>query len=711
MAYDEAQLFQALRNADAAGDFEAATQLAQLIQRNRASAPPADPRLQYAQAAMAANPARPESEVQRDLAMQELASEQGPVDAFLIGTGRGFYNIGRGIGLADPATDTENRAYAALERERPIATGAGQLVGESAPFVVPGAGAGAIGSTAARVAAMAGLGAAEGGIVARGRGAGIQDSLVSGAASGAVAGALELALPYVGRIAGQVVRRVTGQAPQGALIDAAGQPTAELADALAKSGLSMDDIGQAAMRELTAATPGTNPQQAARAALFATEGIPATRGNITKAFGQETAEARLAEAVADPAAAPFRAELLRQSEAFRGNLDDLVNRLGVPERTGESIKGALSGQRKLLSQQKGALYREASDLAKDSGGLPIIPDNIRAAIPDENALDDLAITAPGAVEALGKALNKYGIREAPEGYTGKVTPLTVENFESFRKLLNNIERSDQTGAASVAVGPIRSALDEEMDLLSDSVANPEILAKLRQARGIVREIKTEFSPQAMAGRLIELRRDGVTPTIEASQVSQRLFSKATPVEQLSKTMANLAKSGEAGQKAIGDLQASAVLRLMDEAFGASSRTIEGARTIGPGAFQKAIQKIGDDKLNVLFSGNKEALTRIRNLEKIAATIQPPAGAVPKGSASTMLDLVNRLALGKVPGLGPVVDLLSTVQASGRTRQEVARALNARPDVAQAAMAIDRDFPAIAAAIGIAGFSGQAAAEE
>ena len=158
MAYDEGRLVEALKNADAAGDFEAATKIAQIIQQNRAQ-PQADPRKAAAQAAMAQYPVNPQ-----EGAMRELAAEQGPIDAMLIGAGRGFYNIGRGLGIVDPASSTEEQAYAALQQQRPATTMAGEIVGESAPFVVPGLGAGKIAALAPRAAAMAGLGATQGAV-------------------------------------------------------------------------------------------------------------------------------------------------------------------------------------------------------------------------------------------------------------------------------------------------------------------------------------------------------------------------------------------------------------------------------------------------------------------------------------------------------------------------------------------------------------------
>ena len=226
----------------------------------------------------------------------------------------------------------------------------------------------------------------------------------------------------------------------------------------------------------------------------------------------------------------------------------------------------------------------------------------------------------------------------------------------------------------------------------------------------MREVKTEFSPQALAGRLIETKRDGVTEVVEASKVVPTLFSKATPVEQLKKTLGNLSKGGEKGKQAIGDLQAATIMSLMDKAYGATGRKIGETPIFGPAAFQKALKDIGEDKLNVLFSGNKEALSRLKNIESISKLIQPPNAAVPKGSASVNADLFKRLMASKVPFGQTFMDVVDAAKISGDTGRSVQQALNAKPELIKMAESINRDYPALAAAMGIAAI-GQASKDE
>lgn len=648
--------------------------------------------------------------VQRQYDLKE-AQEMGGITTFGASIGKGVMNVARGLGIADDASQREKERFAASEQQYPITTATGEVIGEAAPFAPLGVAAGAVPALGARVVASGALGAAEGGIAALGR-TGNAERAGEAAGIGAVLGAgIEAALPSLGRLGSAIFRRVSGRQPAGALFDAAGQPTPEMAEALQKAGVSLQDLQQAALDDLMRLPAGSSPEQAARIAQFAQEGIPYTRGDITQALPQQAMEARLAESASDPLAQPVRSMRVEQSEKFRGALDEMVSKLGVPERTGESIKDALSGRKALMSTEKRELYKSAMEQAEQVGGVPVIPDNIRAAIHDERTTRRIERLVPQQAGALDDLLIEFGIKNAPDGYKGAVDPLSLANFEDFRQAINAIERTDQTGTIKVLSGPIKQALDDEIGLAVDAAGHAmpaDLLATLQKARGVTRDIKTEFSPQAMAGRLIDVKRDGVTPVVEASTVSRRLLGPAGTVEDMKRTMQSLAKSGDKGKQAIGDLQATAIMDIMEAAFGATSRKIDGVPTLGPAAFQKALKKIGDPKLNILFSNNKDALSRLKNLGKIAGNIQAQAGATPKGSASVILDSLNKMGImgisSKIPGAGLLLDVVDTAAKNAGTKQAVKQALDAKPDRLKMAIQIDRNYPALAQALGIAGLA-------
>ena len=300
--------------------------------------------------------------------------------AGLISAGRGLTDLARGTGFADQESPGVKAQFEKLGEEFPVASVVGEVAGQTAPFLLPGAGLGAITKLTPRVAAALGLGVTEGGILANARGETLEDTIKSAGVGGLVASGLELAVPIVGRLGGAVLRRVTGKAPEGALLDEAGKPTQELLDGLDKAGIEFEDLTTRAIQELDASA-GAVPEQAARAANFQSVDVPASSGDITQRIGDQATEARLLENTVDPSAEKFRQLKLAQSNAFKRNFENIIAESGVPKESGEKVLAALEGREKLLKSEKGRLYREFAETSPEIQGVPIVTDAIAESLP------------------------------------------------------------------------------------------------------------------------------------------------------------------------------------------------------------------------------------------------------------------------------------------------------------------------------------------
>jgi len=651
--------------------------------------------------------------------IESINADMSSLDKFLVGAGRGLTNVARGVGLAEPEDAITREAFTQLADDN-LAAQAGEIIGEAAPFLAlaPLTGSGlavsaggralipAATGAASRIGGAIGLGTLEGGILTKGRGGNADETILGAGAGGAIAGTIEAVLPVLGRLGRKVFQRL-GRTPKGPLLTANGQPTAELQKALKDTGTSFDDLSNEAFALVN--KEGVDPSQAARAARFKSQGIPATAGDISQDFGQQATEQRILSQAGTTAGEPLRQAKLHQSEAFKTQVNDLVDSLGVPDEAGDTLKAALSGRKKLLKAEKNKLYKEVFDANPDIKAVPIQTNDIADAMPGIDDLDDLSITAPESVEKVRLALARFGIDGSEEGLELlekkglTAQPLTAGNFERFRKTINSIERADQTGAAKVMTGPIKSALDKEGDIIADAIEasgidGGQFIDALKEARGIVRQVKTEFSPQAITGRLIDVKRDGVTPVIEASKAVNELLKPGAPIENLQRTLSSLNKSGANGKKAIKDIQASVVLNALNDALKAPSRKTAGIETIGGIPFAKSLSKFGDDKLELLFKGNKKSLNRLMNLKQTALDITPTAGATPKGSAPVILDIMRRA--GSMPGLAAIRDAIEFVVNAGADERAVRKAMDAKPIFKKALRTLSSDFPAIASVIGV-----------
>lgn len=651
----------------------------------------------------------------RQQMLDELSAEIGPMDAAMISAGRGLTTIGRGLGLVEPESPDVTRAFENLEEKRPIATTAGEIVGQAAPFLAPGMAVGAIPGFFARIAASVGLGATEGGAIVRGEGGDFNETLLGAGAGGTIAGIAEAVFPVLGRLGRKIIQR-TGRSIDGPLLTKSGSPTPEFQRALKETGTSFDDLTQDAIDFVAAQRSGAPPEEVSRLARFKSLDMPATRGDVSQEFADQAIEQRLLSQAAAESGEPLRQLKLKQSETLKTRINELVDALGVSSEAGDTLKTALEGRKKLLRTEKNDLYRQVSDTAPEIANIPLLTGEIASAIPKPQELRRLSRLAGNQVDAVKDLMVEFGIDKSDEALEefaktgGEVTPLSVGNFEDFRQALNQIDRADTTGAASVVIGPIRNALDAEATMIDDalkasgnvSAMQDSTLDVLKQARDRVRTLKTEFSPQSITGRLIDVKRDGVTPVIEASKVTQQLLSPNAPIENLERTLKSLSKAGDKGKKAIGDLRASVVLNALEDSLKAPSRKTSGIETIGGNQFAKSLSKFGDDKLELLFKGDKKGLNRLKNLKQAALDISPSAAATPKGSASVILDLAKKA--GRLPGIAAVVDVAKFIITAGSDDRAVSEAMKNSPKLTRQITAIQNDFPQIAAALGIAGIA-------
>ncbi len=624
----------------------------------------------------------------------------------------GLGNILRGSGIRGDQPQAEQAREARLMEES-TAANIGEFIGEGTPFaaLAPiGGAAPAVGglARAGQVALQAGLGASEAAILARGRGSDIESIAAEGLTGGAIAGGIEALSPKLFKLAGRIARKLK----PGEVVEVVkdGAPIKELDDALKETGSKLSDLAPDEISALNIALEQelSLPQQI-RQQRFDELGIGATLGDVTQDTSQQAQEQMLLARSGDPGSEPFRQKKLLQSEEFEAATNKIVSQLGVSDRAGKTIKDALSGRKDLLRKQKNALYKRAAESAPEVVSTPIFTDDIENALPSVEDFEAFTDINPTNAQAIENILVRFGVIKDPtkvKRFTDAgrtITPLTLGSFEDLRKAINNIERSDISGQTSVITGPIKRTLDEEAGfidaaILESGVTDQGVVGTLKEARKRVIELKKEFSPQSVTGRLIDLKKDNETPVIEASKVVNELFRSQTASEQLSKTVKSLSGS-DLGKKALGDLRAAAVANALEKALNAESRKISGKKVISGIAFNDAFKKLGKEKLKILFKGDKEGLKMLNKLRKVGLDLSPSAIAIPKGSAPVNVDIMTRML--NVPGLSTAVDIGKAVKESGKSAATARKAIKAEPQkVAKAALEFKSRYPRILSALGI-----------
>lgn len=151
------------------------------------------------------NPAMAEQiEEVGDITLRPLGLDTGielgdTAAATLVGAGRGLTNIGRAVGLAEDEDEAAKRAIEGLKTQTGAVT-AGEILGESAPFLAVGGPLTGLAKTVGqRAIAGAALGATEGGLVTKGRGGSAKQIALGTLLGGVTGGLVPVASSGLGR--------------------------------------------------------------------------------------------------------------------------------------------------------------------------------------------------------------------------------------------------------------------------------------------------------------------------------------------------------------------------------------------------------------------------------------------------------------------------------------------------------------------------------
>lgn len=601
-----------------------------------------------------------------------------------VAAGRGLTEIGQGaanaLGIGSGGALPDD-GYSNLEAAYPVASTVGQAVGQAAPFLAGGLLS--TGSKLANIGIQGGIGALEGGLIASGTG---KDVAQAAGLGGAIAGGIEAVMPVIGGLIGKL--------GASRLIDASGNPSPQFLAELKAAGVEPTPSMMPYLADAVSKY-GKNVSlpSAEKAARFESMGIPYSQGDVAvgpSRFDQQFYEDRLSKMTEMPEAADFRDLKLAQSKGIIKNIEGLS--AGTPELAAENIKAALKSRKTSLKDAQRTLYNDLKvvqeSMGSDAGNLTDI------AMPDPKTVARIYQAVPSEVSKLDDVLIRFGINQNPDAaaaYAKKygtspmgadlgIQPLSLANFEDFRQAIKAIERSDQSGSIKVLTGDILNKADELLDSKLAGMESVQGIGELaKEARSVTRQIKTEFSPESITGKLIGVKRDGVTPLIENSAVMRNLLSagKEERSEVLERTVQSLSQAGDKGKQAIADLQAAYAARVLDDALNASSRTIDGERVVSGESLQKGLSKLSEKELSVLFQGDKKALESIKNIQKVAEDITPPANARSYGSSSTMIDLAKKLSsrASSIPGGGSVSLILenyaSAVEKAATRKKAIA----------------------------------------
>lgn len=595
------------------------------------------------------------AEVARRNIGTDVNEDIGALEAAAIGAGRGLTTIGRAVGLADPEDPAVTKAFKGLQEKHPISTTVGQVAGETAPFLIPGAGIGAIAGTGARVAATAALGAAEGGLITKGLGGDVEQQLTGGSVGGTVAGIAELVLPHVLRAGGALVRRVLGKEPAGAVIDAAGNPSAELTRALKESGQTFEDLTKDAAEEITG--KAIKPDQAARKAILETQGLTPTTAQITRDAGDFQAQQESAKLTGR-----VRTALEGQEAALTSRFDNAVLGTGGDAVTDISpVSEALVSKATVLDQEISDLYKTAREAApgKQNVKLSNLGKKLKDLAPSNRVTG-------GAIESIVGDLQAKGVLDDSMKVVGKID---VETAEDVRKLMNELF-DPQNGFRNGKLRELKDALDDDVFRASGGdVFKAGRKAKADFEKELARAKISKFDSRK-ANLVRDVLENKINPDAFANDV---VFSKKWRADDI-KQLKDYISTDEAGRAAFDDLRAETMEAIKAKSF-FGPEDAQGNQALSRDKLQKALQSIGTPKLKVLFTPDENKF--LRDMLAVAKLREPVRGtALGKGPSAQAIGALEE-KLNALPLIGRLISAIA-VDAQGRAVLKAAPELIEQP---------------------------------
>lgn len=457
----------------------------------------------------------------------------------------------------------------------------------------------------------------------------------------------------IGPVAGEAVADITGSPALGAGV--AALPTAivsalgirginkvspklkafsdDVVEVLQKQGIDPTDASPANVERIKNVIQEFTTEQQARIDAFKKVGIERpTRAQITRDktdFQRQQELSKKSGRVNDE----LEAQEATLSEAFDTAIKDTQGR---PVTSGSSVVDEVVGRSTKLDTKIGELYSKARRL---SGFEPDV-DLSRFASRVIDNLDSDGATG-GLFTAVKGELRRRGVIDNDGNILSKVD---VDTAEEIRKFINQQFDAKNTSFANSQGRMLKETLDDDVF----RSAGKDIFNEARKA-------KADFESELSAAKISKfdknnksLVRDILENKIDPDSLVDRITSsksyRATDLKQLRDYL----HQTDNGIKAFDDLRAQVLKSIKEKAF-AGPVDQAGVGALSRARLENLLNKIGDERLNVLFTVEERSL--LRNIMKVAKLREPVRGtALGKGpSAQAIASLGDRLANNSIIG--------------------------------------------------------------
>ncbi len=412
--------------------------------------------------------------------------------------------------------------------------------------------------------------------------------------------------------------------------------------------------------------------------------IKLTEGQKSRDFGQQRFERETAK---DPEMGePIRERFAEQNMKLQQNFDSFLDATGAEtadlRSAGQSVDKAL---RSRLARDK-AKYRSEYKAAREAGDMAD-PVDLQGVIKHLNDSADEVATAP-LLKTVRDLTVKLGIAKDENGvlvpvtenvrrpnYTGakqpapKVKQVDLNKAETFRQAIN---RNTNQDAPNIRQATILKGLVDEA---TEGKGGP----LYRKARQSYAKSKKDYENNGLVKNMLGLKRGSTDRGIALEDIVRRsVIEPSTSLDDVRNIRRLLQTEGPGGQQAWKDLQGATLNYMKDEALKNVARDQQGNAIISPAQLDRAIQKLDKNgKLDFVFG--KKGAEMLRTVNDVAKDVLvAPPGAVNTSNTASVLAGMMDLAISGAAGLpAPVMTSLRLATKSfkdAKTRARVRKAL-------------------------------------
>lgn len=514
----------------------------------------------------------------------------------------------------------------------------------------------------AKMAAGAAIGGATAGTMFTPEGSNKVVQTALGAATGAAAPVVGEAIGNAASKVVQAVKDVPGKVGRSIGMSIPGGRTSftnEIKLSMGNAGVDWDSIPKALQSAMTKdaeamfkATGKIDAEALLRKAAIeavAGEGM-ATTAQITRNPAQWTAERNLQKVTESEASKRITTRYQQQDNALRTYGDRVGKQVTGTQLTGKTASTPFQASEDVINavgtvfKQTGDDVSAAYELGRKAFGnqadLPVTEFSKKVT----TALDDFSDVMP---EPVRRRLEEFGFSRM--GPTKATKALTVEEGDKLLKLVNRRYTAGKDATVDASLDAVRGALKEAMLELGQS------------GNAAANGFRTAWNDAAQRFRMFEPKpiAEAVKGTADAQRFMQNRVMAGNPNDI--NALRNVVTQAPGGDQAWNTLRGQVWQSILDDA------TAQGRGAFNGAAFDRALNKLGPDRLQALFP---DYLPQIETLRKAAlAMTNEPAFAAPNRSntASTFANWMLRYAP-DVPVLGPMVakpmqNITTNVQAS------------------------------------------------